>query len=181
MGAVNDKLLTVMFCNYERTVDLAIHSCGHRFESIMAKVFDLGGEWWKYDQYESIEELTPIQLYSAYQGTYAKFEDGYAQVGMTHFPPNSNGDYDYSNTQTKYTYADEWYNYPNMKFNPKNARPVTNAEWKHEGGDQWGFMMWYFGHIPHFKGVDKHGKLNNWWHYIVNWNDAIALEAELNK
>ena len=182
MGATNDKLLTVMFCNYERTVDLALHSYGHRVESIMAKVYGLGGEWWKYDQYQSIDQLTAIQLFSAYQGTYAQFEEGYSQIGMTHFPPNSVGDYDYSNTQTKMTYADEWMNYPNMKFKPENARPVTNAEWKHEGGDQWGYMMWYFSHLPHFKGISKKdGKLNNWWHYIVDWNSAIELEAQLQK
>ena len=83
----------------------------------------------------------------------------------------------------KMTYADEWMNYPNMKFKPENARPVTNAEWKHEGGDQWGYMMWYFSHLPHFKGLntidpnDLH--LNNWWHYVVNYNEALEKEAEL--
>lgn len=179
MGATNNKLLTVMFCNYERTVDLALHSYGHRVESVMAQVYGLEGEWWKYNDKQSVEELTPMQLYTAYQGTYSKFEPGYAHIGLIHFPPNGERDYDYSNTQLKKTYADEWMNYPDMDFSPEKAREVNNQEWAHEGGDQWGYMMWFFSHLPHFKGLDKHGKLNNWWHYIVDWNDALEQEKRL--
>ena len=180
MGAKNKRLLPVMFFNYERTVDLALHSYGHRVESIMAQVYGLEEEWWKTDCFDSPEEMTAIQLFSSYQGTYSKFEKGYGHIGLIHFPPNGERDYDYSNTNTAYTYADEWMNYPNMKFTPEKARPVTNTEWAHEGGDQWGFMMWYFSHLPHFKGLNKKdGTLNNWWHYIVDWNGALEQEEKL--
>lgn len=182
MGATNDKLLTVMFCNYERTVDLALHSYGHRVESVMGNVYGVveQDEWWLSPSCKSIEEMTPIQLFSAYQGVYGRFDEGYSQVGLVHFPPNGERDYDYSNHKQVKTYADEWMNYPDMKFSPEKARIVDNSEWQHEGGDQWGFMMWYFSHLPHFKGTDKYGKLNNWWHYIVDWNGALAKEKELN-
>ena len=124
--------------------------------------------------------MTAIQLFSSYQGTYSKFEKGYGHIGLIHFPPNGERDYDYSNTNVAYTYADEWLNYPDMEFTPEKARPVTNAEWAHEGGDQWGFMMWYFSHLPHFKGLNKKdGTLNNWWHYIVDWNGALEKVEEL--
>jgi hypothetical protein len=123
--------------------------------------------------------MSPIQLFSAYQGVYGRFDEGYSQVGLVHFPPNGERDYDYSNTTPIKTYADEWMNYPQMDFSPEKARVVDNSEWAHEGGDQWGFMMWYFSHLPHFKGLDNHGKLNNWWHYIMDWNGALEQEKLL--
>ena len=181
MGAKNDKLLPVMFFNYERTVDLALHSYGHRVESIMGRVYGHSEDepWWLSPSCKSIEEMSPIQLFSAYQGVYGRFDEGYSQVGLVHFPPNGERDYDYSNTTPIKTYADEWMNYPQMDFSPEKVRVVDNSEWAHEGGDQWGFMMWYFSHLPHFKGLDNHGKLNNWWHYIMDWNGALEQEKLL--
>ena len=180
MGAKNKKLLPVMFFNYERTVDLALHSYGHRVESIMANVYGLEDEWWKNEGYDKAEELTAIQLFSSYQGTYSKYEQGYGHIGLIHFPPNGERDYDYSNTKTAYTYADEWMNYPDMEFTKEKAREVNNTEWAHEGGDQWGYMIWYFSHLPHFKGLNKKdGTLNNWWHYIVDWNGALEQVEKL--
>lgn len=180
MGAKNKRLLPVMFFNYERTVDLALHSYGHRVESIMANVYGLEDEWWKNEGCDKAEQLTAIQLFSSYQGTYSKYEQGYGHIGLIHFPPNGESDYDYSNTKTAYTYADEWMNYPDMEFTKEKAREVNNTEWAHEGGDQWGYMIWYFSHLPHFKGLNKKdGTLNNWWHYIVDWNGALEQVEKL--
>jgi hypothetical protein len=44
-------------------------------------------------------------------------------------------------------------------------------------------MMYFLSHLPHFKGlntVDKNDlHLNNWWHYVVNYNEALREEAKL--
>jgi hypothetical protein len=46
-----------------------------------------------------------------------------------------------------------------------------------------GWMMYFLSHLPHFKGlntVDKNDlHLNNWWHYVVNYNEALREEAKL--
>ena len=43
-------------------------------------------------------------------------------------------------------------------------------------------MKWWLGHMPHFKGISPYdGKLNNWWHYVVDYNAAVALEKKLTK
>lgn len=178
-GAPCKELLNVMFCNYERTVDLAIHSYGHRFESTMHKVYGIHNMGtWDYGWTDNLKRLNKWQLFSGYKLNYKKFEDGYSHIGNVHFPPNGTGDYDYSNRSYIMTYADEWINYPYVPC--KNARKVNCSEWQN---DQYGYMKWYFGHIPHFKGIntldeeDLH--LNNWWYYIVAYNKAVRYERDL--
>jgi len=43
-------------------------------------------------------------------------------------------------------------------------------------------MMWFYDHVPHFKGINQEdGHLNNWWHYVVKYNEAVRLEKELSR
>ena len=177
-GAPCKELVTVMFCNYERTTDLALHSYGHRFESIMTQVY---GSWRNRSAGNlpaRKAELNNWELYASHSLEYEKYEPGYAQIGCTHFPPNGQYDYDYSNRSTYvYTYADSWYSYPDMV--QENPRRVNCSEWKN---DQQGWMMYFFSHMPHFKGLnedvdDLH--LNNWWYYVVDYNAARKYERQL--
>lgn len=173
-GAPCNELCIVMCCNYERTTDLALHAYAHRVESIMCEVY--GG--WNYSLRSSVKDLTNWEKFSAHNNEYEKFESKHAHIGMCHWPPNSEYDYDYGNSRFIYSYADTWYNYPDIK--EENPRLINKNEWKHSGGDQWGYMMWYYDHIPHFKGLcprDQH--LNNWWHYIVKYKEAKRLERQL--
>ncbi|MDY3979217.1 MAG: hypothetical protein SOZ00_04270 [Tidjanibacter sp.] len=168
-------LMTVMFCNYERTVDLALHSYAHRVESIMNEVY--GG--WRYEYKNKKQALTTWEKFSAYKLTYERFDSGYAHIGLCHFPPNGVKDYDYNNSSLIYTYADEWFNYPNIVEDKSKARRVSSAEWEF---GQYGYMKWYFGHLPHFKGLNPDSKdlhLNNWWYYIVDYNAAVRYERTL--
>ncbi len=184
-GGINDAsicqdLITVMFCNYERTTDLALHSYAHRVESIMKMVYN---DRWSYNHTSLKKNLNNWELYSAHQIEFNKFEAGYSHVGCCHWPHNSTADYDYSNMRNVYTYADVWYQYPDLRDadNPKSARYINSSEW---GSNQQGYMMWFFGHLPHFKGLneaDNDLHLNNWWHYIVDWNDANSYERRLQR
>lgn len=181
-GATNVELCCVMFCNYERTTDLAMHSYAHRVESIMSQVYENKGghQGWNYRDKTQVKELTNWEKFSAHNLEYEKYKSGYAHIGMCHFPPNAQGDYDYGNTRTVKTYADTWIDYPNIKEDDSVARVVSKTEWKDAGGDQWGYMKWYFKHIPHFKGLcPRDGHLNNWWHYIVDYNAAMVQERRL--
>lgn len=177
-GAPCRELVTVMFCNYERTTDLALHSYGHRFESIMKNVY---GSWRNRGDNNlpaREAELNNWERYACHNLEYERYESGHAQVGCTHFPPNGRYDYDYSNTAGYvYTYADSWFDYPKMVMS--NPRRVNSYEW---GNDQQGWMMYFFSHMPHFKGLnedvdDLH--LNNWWYYVVDYNAAKKYEREL--
>ena len=183
-GATNKELCCVMFCNYERTTDLAMHSYAHRVESIMSQVYENKGghEGWNYHKKLYKTELTNWERFSGHVNEWKKYEPGYAHIGMCHWPPNSAADYNYDNSSYVMTYADTWYDYPNIKEDETVARKVNREEWKDAGGYQWGYMKWYFEHLPHFKGIneaDMH--LNNWWHYIVDYNGALVQERRLKQ
>ena len=60
-----------------------------------------------------------------------------------------------------------------------NPRRVNSSEWKN---GQQGWMMYFFSHMPHFKGINEDVNdlhLNNWWYYVVDWNAAKKYEREL--
>lgn len=172
-GAPNRDLLTIMFCNYERGIESALHSYGHRVESIMNQVY--GG--WKYDSKSTKSDLTNWERFCGYKLNYDKFDSGYSNIGLIHFPPNGVKDYDYGNRSYINTYADEWINYPNIK--EIESRTVNCQEWN---CTELGFMKWWLGHLPHFKGLNSNPSdlhLNNWWYYIVDYNAALRYEREL--
>ncbi|WP_262245284.1 hypothetical protein [Parapedobacter soli] len=156
-------LLTVMGLNYEREMSLAMESYGHRFESVMRKVY---GRW-----DGQAEDKNNWELYT----TFDSISPGGAHIGNIHFPPNGTADYDYRNTTTVNTFADSWAFYPNLVA--ENPRAVNCEEWD---CSHLGYMCWWYRHIPHFKGLNKaDGHLNNWWHYVVDYNDALRMEEQL--
>ena len=185
-GAPCKDLAIVMWYNYERGVECALESFGHRVESIMHEVYDqpvFQAHTWEH--VKSIESSKAWEKYYAHQGLWKKFEPGYAQVGLVHFPPNGTYDYDFNNGNQIKSYADEWFDYPYLALDKRNAREMNVKEWAYGTYNRGhiGWMMYFLGHLPHFKGlntVDKNDlHLNNWWYYVVNYNEALAKEAEL--
>ncbi|HYG17322.1 MAG TPA: hypothetical protein VD816_00270 [Ohtaekwangia sp.] len=162
-GTSCKDLLTVMGLNYEREMSLALESYGHRFESIMRKVY---GRW-----DNTAKDLNNWELFTSIDMKVP----GKAHIGNIHFPPNGVKDYDWINKTVVNTYADSWKYYPAVK--ETNGRTVDCKEWK---CTHLGYMTWWMRHIPHFKGLNKaDGKLNNWWHYVVDYNQAVKLELEM--
>ncbi len=159
-GTRNEKLLVVMGLNYERKMSLALESFGHRFESVM---------WHEYGRWEKdAEEPNNWEIYTQYDKTHP----GNAHVGNIHFPPNGVHDYDWVNETMVNTFSDNWANYPDILSG--EGRTVDCQEWEcsHDG-----YMRWWFSHIPHFEGINPaDGKLNNWWHYVVNYEDAQSSQ-----
>lgn len=161
--------LSIMGLNYERDLACALESYGHRFESTMMQVFG----WWDYDNKANLSDLTSWELFSAYKTKYDKYEKGLSQVGNVHFPPNGTHDYDFGNETNVESYVDDWLNYPFLRS--EYPKTVNRSEWGNpEGSWQLGWMKYYLGRMPHFKGVNPvDGKLNNWWNYVINYDDAI--------
>lgn len=166
------ELLSIMGLNYERDLACALESYGHRFESTMMKVYG----WWDYDNKPIMNDLTTWELFSAYGIKYDKYEKHMSQLGNVHFPPNGLKDYDFGNETNIMSYVDDWLNYPYIrKTEPKS---VNRTEWGNpEGSWQLGWMKYYLSHLPHYKGINPNdGKLNNWWHYVVDYNEAIKKQ-----
>lgn len=164
-GTSCKELLTVMGLNYEREMSLALESYGHRIESIMRKVY---GRWDnKAADRNNWEIFTTID----------KVVSGRAHIGNIHFPPNGTSDYNWINKTKVNTYADSWYYYPNIS--ETNGRVVDCTEWK---CTHLGYMTWWMRHMPHYKGINRaDGHLNNWWHYVMDYNAAVKMENKMNK
>jgi hypothetical protein len=93
--------------------------------------------------------------------------NGYASVGTCHYPANAEHDYDYANPRKVESYADDWLNYPNLKGRKTN---VSCETW---GGPDYqrNYMKWFYAHLPKAPGINRDGRLNNWWEYIFHFND----------
>ena len=184
--AHNKKLVCVMFCNYERTVDLALHSFAHRTESIMSHLYyNENFHWFPNDSHFSglKKDLRAFDKFFSHGTAYEKVSDkGYAHIGTCHSPCNTDVNYGYSEYSYIYTYADEWDNYPYIEDNPDNARRVNCTEWN---STQYGYMKWFYKHIPHFKGINTHDPndlhLNNWWYYLFDYYGAVEYEQRLQR
>ena len=170
-GTALNKLLSVMGLNYERGVDQAFHSFGHRMESAMVQAYyEATGLNWNpkrtnptsWDLFTRIEKDVP----------------GDAHVGNIHFPPNGTSDYNYGNTTLVTSYAENWYRYPLLLDQSSKVNVQTwiyqQSEPLTEGNDHLGFLRWWYGHIPRYEGVSD-GVLNNWWHYTLDYEAAVAL------
>jgi hypothetical protein len=157
-GTPNDKVkskrpFAVMGFNYERGVAEMIHNLCHRTESTMARAY--GG--WKA---EKLDTNWARFAANAHQS------GGTAGVGSCHYPPNGEKDYDYSNPRVVRSDADDWLNYPNLTGAKKD---VTCETW---GGPDHhrNYMKWWFARLPHAPGVNRDGRLNDWWEYVFNFD-----------
>ncbi len=170
-GTALTKLLSVMGLNYERGVDQAFHSFGHRMESAMVEAYqEVQGRPWN----DTAANPTPWDLFTRIQ----KDIPGGAHVGNVHFPPNGTHDYDYGNTTLVTSYAENWFRYPYL-FNETHQVNVTTwiyspADPLAEGQDHLGYMSWWYNHIPRYAGGTD-GVLNNWWMYFLDFDSAMAL------
>ncbi|HEY9062756.1 MAG TPA: cellulose binding domain-containing protein [Pseudobacteroides sp.] len=120
---------------------------------------------------------------------FAASSPGNANVGSSHFPPNSIRGIDYGweapETWRPGNYvsscADDWYSYPNLPSPPvyKMIGPYdfgaynyyeVGTSYKEMGYTPLAYHMWWLNHLPHNPGVNSNGILNNWWYYVYDFN-----------
>jgi hypothetical protein len=151
-GVPSSRLFVVMGWNYERGVAEAIHSYGHRTESIMVHFYK---QW----------EPRRVNNWSAF-ALLNKDASGLGGVGNVHFPVNALSDYEYGSDRMVTSSADDWYNYPNFKGITSSVNVRT---WSPQLSDpQRDYLNWWYHHLPHFSGRGPDFFLNNWWRYIVD-------------
>lgn len=156
------KLLPIMGFNNAVSVDFAMHSIGHRAESALAKVF---GGW----NPTSNPAKTPFDLYTRLEKDFP----GGSHVGNIHFSPNSIKDYEYDAQLTVNNFASNWNQYPLLG---NDSAQINCSSWN---CSQLGAMRWWYQHLPKFKGITD-GVLNDWWHYIVHFEEALAYAKTLD-
>jgi len=158
----DSRLYVVMGLNYERGVPEALHSFSHRCESIMLKVY---GSW---SGTSTVNHLWDRFTRVKGQGV------AVAGCGNVHFPPNATADYDYGNPSLVLSEADSWLNFPDLSA---PAKMIGRSDWGLPDY-QSSFLIWWMSRFPKAPGryVDptnaiNHGKLNNWWGYLVDMNE----------
>jgi hypothetical protein len=168
-GNACTDLLPIMGFNYERSYDLGLHNFGHRIETTMYKTFGTNVRYVDSDApYPPGTERTTLQKFMGYDKT----EPGNAHVGNVHFPPNGIENYGYSNSGFATTFEQNWKRYP---FLFQQTRSINCSDWN---CDHEGFMRWWLRRLPKFKCKDKDGYLNNWWAYVIDYNEAKTLEGQ---
>ena len=93
-GTALTRLLSVMGLNYERGVDQAFHSFGHRSESAMIQAYQESHRQGR--GIPTSPTPSPWDLFTRIN----KDMPGQAHVGNIHFPPNGTSDYNYGNHDT---------------------------------------------------------------------------------
>lgn len=157
------KLLPIMGFNYERGLSEMIHNWGHRAEATMTHVYrgwEQNRTSHNWDRFGLVDEQS-----SAYS---------FSGCGSIHYPPNALSDYDYANTRQAQTACDDFYNYPQLSEMSSVLKSITCTEW---GCNQEGFLAWWFKHVPRFAGTGPDGRLNDWWVYIMDPNEANITET----
>jgi hypothetical protein len=163
-GWNGSQAFVIMGWNYERGVGEALHSYGHRVESIMCHMYwpPPGGNC-----------LGPYPTHSDNWGRFVTIDSespGHGGVGRVHCPVNAceSIDYDYHNMTYVASNADDWYNYPNTNFAGK-TRQINALDWSPNNSDpQREYLNWWYSHIPHAPGRNPDRLLNDWWQYVIN-------------
>ena len=151
------RTVWVMGFNYEVGADNMIHSYSHRVESILA--LQLGHGLWRKD----LRGKDPWNTFSSLELDHPGKP---SHVGNCHVPPNGKEGYDYNDSRSVLSYADNWLRYPDLSGPP---RLIGSSEW---GNTQYGYQIWWLSHIPSAPGYTKFG-YNNWWVYIANTDEDL--------
>jgi hypothetical protein len=81
------------------------------------------------------------------------------------------------------SFAENWFRYPalfsqysmvNVSTWLYSSEQYPSGDPLAEGQDHLGYMRWWYNHLPRYVGV-KDGVLNNWWHYAIDYDAAVAL------
>lgn len=151
------RTVWIMGWNYERGEGEMLESYCHRIESVLA--LTVGRGVWDHKR-------TPENVWNRFTRVDKDFP-GEAEVGSVHYAPNSQSDYDWSNTNSVWTYADDWLTYPALPRHKKRSNAAS-------GG--WDGIVahhrWWMKRLPHSPGMAD-GFYCNWWQYIVNYDEAI--------
>jgi hypothetical protein len=159
----SSRLYVVMGLNPERGVGEALHSFGHRCESILRHVY---GSW--------SASAAIDHLWDRFTRVGPVHGVGVAGCGNVHFPPNAGQDYAYAVEAPVLSEADAWLTFPDLSGPTHN---IGRTAW---GGPDYqrNYLNWWMARFPRAPGryddpgnPANHQKLNNWWAYLVDMNE----------
>ncbi len=177
---VYDKTYVVYGYNAHRGPDTNIHNRGHQIEVQLMWL----------EQRNSFDQNNQL-FWNNFVGIDPASNKPKGRSGMTHFPPNTDVDYDYCNmtvfesdimnwtpgggTKTEVN-CDTWrsINYP---FNYNSFGLFGPQSYENDAHSKW--LLFWFQSIPGYQNNIPYVKdgieytLTNWWDLIYNWDEAI--------
>jgi hypothetical protein len=175
----NRKILTVLGYNYERGLAEMVHDNVHRAENMLKYAYN--GVW--RTDYEKVVpddvELNNWELYSIYDKMLKKSSKHKSSFGNCHYPPTALEGYGYYNDTTVLSYAYAWKDYPYIDLDKREPQPLrSKTTWNCEHEK---FCLWWFANLPNKEGINPaDGRLNNWWYYIFDYENACAADNAEN-
>ena len=165
------RKFVVMGFNYERGVGEMLEDIGHRAEAVLAHLF--GSEnflQWAYTRGRSPATVagTNLNLFERFL-CFDQIAPGKANIGLVHYAPNSQADYEWGIAAPVPSCADDWKQFPNLP-EPPNYRAMDTRDWG--GGDIRAHHKWWLNHLPKVAGT-ANNIANNWWKYFIDVNDPI--------
>jgi len=161
-----DRPFVIMGFNYERTVDLMMHSNGHRSENHINRAY--GNTW---------NQTNPVTNWDFFTTNFTANPSGASfGVGNIHFPPNGASDYDYANPNFVTSTALDWANYPHLTG---ATTQVNRDTWGVPNYDL-GYMRFWYDLLPRADGINPDGRMNNWWKYIYDFTNYDTNGASTN-
>ncbi|MBN2004934.1 MAG: VCBS repeat-containing protein [Anaerolineae bacterium] len=178
------RQFAVMIFNYERGVDCALESFGHRAEWIMmdwtplhipAQIWSdfwafTGAMWRYYDPYS--DYICP----AAPDATHPDVDPNNTHAGNVHLPPNAYCHYQYDRDFPVWSDAEDWkLNYPNLT----GQKTLVNREtWGCPEGTldevcHANYLQWWFTHWPDRPMTP--GSYVSWWDYVLFTVDQLVV------
>lgn len=170
VGTSCNKNLNIMGFNYERGNNEMLEDMIHRFEGTMKHV----NNGWKNNPYSGSYVLDPPPYSNwdkyTFISAYATSSDLTAYgVGTVHYPPNISNlsnTYNWTSLNSVTSNSDDWYNFPNM------TGVTTNLNCNIWGCTEYSYKTWWLNHIPRYLGNSADGRYNNWWKYVVDYDNS---------
>ena len=169
VGTTCKSKMDIMGFSYERGLAEMLENFGHRLEGTLSQVF-VGGEMGLIKATDYNTSSNPWVRFLA-SDKYAPNKSG---CGSIHSAPNSDSDYDWDNERLVRSYCIDFeHPFPFLEGDTQNVSCSTFGC----SYDGLGFKKWWLSHLPHSEGTTN-GKLNNWWRYLVGYDNAVSSQGE---
>lgn len=182
-GTSCQRHLHIMGFNYQRTLAEMLEDVGHRVEGTMSQAINGSFDNWKF-KYSAPAQSAPANLTVWDKFTARGFDPYVAGCGNIHgslntpvYDPSNPTGYDWSNANIEPSTCENFLNYPNLTGQTSNISCTT---WG--GCSANGYLkgrMYWISRIPKYVGNAFGGIWNNWWRYILDYENKNLPEKLL--
>ena len=164
-----DRTYTLYGYNYTRTQSEALHNHGHQIEAIM-------------DYVSSAQDGNSDLFWKKFTGRQDDGQQGVGRAGNCHCPPNTNIDYDYSNSTLVLSDCEDWTPDNLGQKTLVNSDTWSNLSYAWPGdADFWQraeaqYYLYWWQNMPGWDNTISNGAdfMTNWWRFTGDWDTSVS-------